>query len=182
MKYLLQGQNTGRLLFRNIVKEDFLDWLPFFEDPETSKYWVMEKEEPSVMCEKWYEKQFARYENDRGGMNALVEKKSGRLIGHAGLLVQRVDDVTELEIAYSILPAFWNSGFASEAAQACREYAFKNNFAESLISIISVTNIPSESVARKNGMTIDKITVYNNNTVNIFRITKATWAALISRS
>ena len=47
-------------------------------------------------------------------MNALVEKQTGALIGHAGLLVQTVDDIIELEIAYSLLPSGRNKGYATK--------------------------------------------------------------------
>src|SRR5690606_32134123 len=117
-------------------------------------------------------KQFLRYKNGLGGMNALIEKETGRLIGHCGLLAQSVDNIAELEIGYSLLPDFWNKGYATEAAKKCRDYAFENNFSASLISIISLSNIPSQKVAFKNGMKIDKQTTYNNNEVYIFRIDK----------
>ena len=111
-------------------------------------------------------------------MNALIEKSTGKFVRHCGLLVQRVDNIGELEIGYSLLPAFWNKGFASEAAVKCRDVAFERNYAPSLISIISLTNAPSARVAEKNGMTIDKQTVYYNNQVNIFRITKDKWSLI----
>ncbi len=175
MKYLLHSQETERILFRKIELSDFNDWLVFHENPITSKYWIAELKNPETECKNWYTKQFHRYQNNLGGMNALIEKQSGKLIGHCGLLVQNVDNTTELEIAYSLLPKFWNKGFATEAAKKCRDFAFKNNFSDSIISIISVTNKPSESVAIKNGMRIDKATTYNGNNVNIFRINKLEW-------
>lgn len=170
MKYLLEGQETRRLLFRKINDSDFNDWLKFFEDPITSIHWDEERETPRIACEKWYQKQRARYENDQGGMNALIEKSNGRLIGHSGHLMQTVDGISELEIAYSLLPEFWNKGYAIEAAQHCRDVAFRNNFANSLISIISLTNLPSQKVAFKNGMKIEKETLYKENKVYIFRV------------
>ncbi|MBS1610031.1 MAG: GNAT family N-acetyltransferase [Bacteroidetes bacterium] len=172
MKFLLEGQQTGRLIFRKIQESDFNNWLEFHKNPLTSLYWISEKESPEKECEKWYQYQFYRYENDKGGMNALIEKESGRLIGHCGLLVQTVDNITELEIAYSLLPEFWNKGYATEAASKCRDYAFENDFSDSLISIISLTNIPSEKVALKIGMSVDKQTIYHHNEVNIFRVNK----------
>ncbi|MGC4035038.1 MAG: GNAT family N-acetyltransferase [Chitinophagaceae bacterium] len=175
MKYLLSGQETKHLLFRKISESDFDAWLEFHKDPQTSIHWLSEKELPEIECRKWYDYQFQRYDTDKGGMNALIEKTSGKLVGHCGLLVQVVDDKTELEIGYSLLRAFWNKGYASEAAIKCRDYAFENNFSESLISIISLSNLPSEKVAIRNGMKIDKQTYHRGNAVNVFRITMREW-------
>ncbi|MBI1769226.1 MAG: GNAT family N-acetyltransferase [Bacteroidetes bacterium] len=178
MKYLLDGQETERLIFRKIQRSDFDQWLEFFKDPRTSEHWIEEKESPEKECTKWYEKQFSRYKNDKGGMNALIEKKGGKLIGHCGLLVQTIDNTFELEIGYSLLSEFWNRGFATEAANYCKDFAFQNELTESLISIISLTNIQSGKVAIKNGMTAEKTTTYNGNLVNIFRIKKVDWEKL----
>ncbi|MFC5046183.1 GNAT family N-acetyltransferase [Aquimarina hainanensis] len=178
MKYLLENQETERILFRKIKRSDYTDWLEFHKNPITSQYWISELKSPEVACKNWYTKQFHRYENNLGGMNALIEKQTGKLIGHCGLLVQTVDDITELEIGYSLLPEFWSKGFATEAAKKCRDFSFRNNFSDSLISIISLTNKPSEKVAIKNGMSIDKVTEYNKNNVNIFRIYTSEWNAL----
>jgi [ribosomal protein S5]-alanine N-acetyltransferase len=178
MKFLLDGKQTERLLFRKINDNDFDDWLEFHKDPATSLYWHSEKEDPETECSKWYDKQRWRYENDLGGMNALIEKSSGKFIGHCGLLVQTVDHKTELEIAYSLMPAYWGRGYASEAAEKCRDTAFENNYAASLISIISIANIPSQKVALNIGMRIDKQTVYNGNKVYVFRIEKTEWKQL----
>jgi RimJ/RimL family protein N-acetyltransferase len=175
MKYTLDGEHTQRLIFRNIHDSDYDQWLKFFQDPRTSEHWIEEKETPEIACAKWYEKQFGRYREERGGMNALIEKQGGKLVGHCGLLVQVVDGITELEIGYSLIHEFWNRGYASEAAQFCRDFAFSNQLADSVISIISLTNKPSEKVALKNGMSIEKQTIYNGNKVNIFRIHKDEW-------
>ena len=170
MKYLLHTVETTRLRFREINRTDFNFWLPFFQDPKSSQHWVRKWKKPEKECEEWYDKQFSRYEKNQGGMNALIDKSTGNLIGHCGLLVQTVDNITELEIAYSLLTSHWNKGYATEAAVQCKIHAFENSFAGSLISIISLPNIPSAKVAAKNGMTVDKQTVYSDNAVNIYRI------------
>ena len=172
MLYLLDGQESERLLFRKIRLSDFNSWLEFHKSPITSKHWICDRKDAETECRKWYEKQFYRYENDLGGMNALIEKKSNKLIGHCGLLVQTVDTISELEIGYSLLPDFWNQGFASEAAKKCKDFAFENCLSDSLISIISLTNMESKNVALKIGMSLDNTTFYDGNAVDIFRISK----------
>lgn len=173
MKYLLEGEQTKRLLFKKLSLDQYEQWLHFHQDPDSFKYWEGPREDPMVDCDAWYKKQFWRYENDMGGMNALVEKETGLLVGHCGLLVQTVEDKTELEIAYSLLPQFRGRGFATEAAAKCRDFAFEKEFADSLISIISVPNLPSQHVAIKIGMKKDFVTIYNQNEVYIYRI----WAS-----
>ena len=103
-------------------------------------------------------------------MNVLIEKSTGRFVGQCGLLVQTVDGVGELEVGYSIMPAFWNQGFATEAAAACIAHAFRHNLSDSVISIIHEDNVESERVAVKNGLTLEKRTEYKDNPVKIYRI------------
>lgn len=178
MTYLLTGEETDRLSFRKVDLKDYDDWLVFHQTPNINQHWQGDFEAPEVECKKWYEYQFYRYENDLGGMNALIDKSTGSLVGHCGLLVQTVDDLSELEIGYALLPQYWRLGYAFEAAKKCRDHAFTNNLSDSVISIISITNTPSERVAIKNGMKVDKTTTYKSNKVNIFRITKDTWKQL----
>ncbi|MFM8914430.1 MAG: GNAT family N-acetyltransferase, partial [Flammeovirgaceae bacterium] len=115
MQFLLHQAQTDRLIFELISDSNFNAWLKFFEHPETSRHWIEEKDTPQNACEKWYARQQQRYQNNLGGMNALIEKASGDLVGHAGLLVQTVENKTELEIGYSLLPQFWGKGYAIEA-------------------------------------------------------------------
>ncbi|WP_435623115.1 GNAT family N-acetyltransferase [Flagellimonas sp.] len=168
--YLLDGQYTARLLFRKIVPSDFDAWLPFHEEPLSSQFWEGLPSDPKVACQEQFERIFERYEHNLGGMNALILKENNKMVGLCGLLVQSVDNTEELEIGYSILPQYWRQGLAFEAAQQCKMHAFSNNLTKSLISIIHVDNIPSQKVAIKNGMKLDKTTSYRDNPVHIFRV------------
>jgi RimJ/RimL family protein N-acetyltransferase len=171
-KFLLPGISTARLRFRLLEAEDFSLCLPFFQDPRSHQYWDTQGKDPQTLCTEWFEKQEWRYMNDKGGAMALIEKDSGTLVGWCGLLVQEVDGLEELEVGYSLLPAHWNKGYATEAARRCLEVAFGSGLAESVISIIQIHNVPSQRVAEKNGLHRDKQTLHHGNPVFIYRIHK----------
>lgn len=170
MDYLLEGETTQRLLFRKLLKTDFGAWLPFHQDKRSSQFWEGLPKNPEEACTQQFDRTFERYKKGLGGMNALILKSNGKLIGLCGLLVQTVDGQRELEIGYSILPEYWKQGYASEAALTCKNFAFTHGLANSLISIIQVDNIPSQKVAKQMGMELDTTTVYRDNPVHIFRV------------
>ncbi len=170
MDFLLKGEETERLIFRNVLHSDFEAWLPFYHDSRSTQFWNGLPKNPEVACKEQFQRIFERYDKGEGGMNTLLLKSTRELVGLCGLLIQKVDDVPEMEIGYSVLPKFWKQGYAYEAAQKCKEYAFANQMTRSLISIIHVANAPSQKVALKLGMNLDKTTTYKENPVHIFRI------------
>jgi ribosomal-protein-alanine N-acetyltransferase len=169
-KLLLTGEETERLTFRKLEQADFNIWLAFHEEPLSFQFWEGMPKDPIEACQHWFDKAFSRYDNNLGGMNVLIDKRTNEFIGQCGLLVQTVDNIQEFEIGYSILPKHWKKGYATEAAQKCKTYAIENDLAKSLISIIHIKNIPSQKVAINNGMRLDKTTVYNDNPTHIFRV------------
>jgi RimJ/RimL family protein N-acetyltransferase len=64
--------------------------------------------------------------------------------------------VTELEVGYHIRAALQGRGLATEAAAACRDYARDVLKAERLIAIIDPRNRPSQRVAEKLGLVVER--------------------------
>lgn len=100
----------------------------------------------------WLERQLARYKKYGFGLWAVILKESGEMIGQCGLTMQPWKDKELLEIGYLFNKNFWHRGYATEAAKACKKYAFEVLGAGEVCSIIRDTNIPSRRVAELNGM------------------------------
>ena len=173
MNYLLLNQETNRLRFRPLEKEDFNAWFPFFEDKVILTYFGIDTSlSQQQLCENWFAKVFDRYENNLGGMNAMILKETGALIGQCGLLIQKVQGKERLEVGYSLLPQYRGLGYGTEAAVKCKEFAFENSLAEALMSMVHVDNKASEKVALKNGMQLESVIEYDGMMAKIYTIEK----------
>ena len=122
---------------------------------------------------EWIDIQLSRYQNNRFGHKALINKQTNEFVGQCGLLTQEVEGEVKIEIGYHILPKYWGNGYATEAARSFRDYAFNNKISNSLISIIDVRNIASQKVATKIGMNKTKQIRYFGLDVYVYRIDKA---------
>ena len=72
----------------------------------------------------------------------------------SGNVVSRTRNIIEGRVRKSVLfrKEFWHKGFATEAAIACKEYAFQELNFDEVYSIIRDSNVASQNVARRNGM------------------------------
>lgn len=151
---LLFEEQTERLVFKEVTAAHKREWLEFCAYPGSLDYiGLHEYPTPEEKCAAWFNRVQFRYENQLGGMNALIEKSSGRLVGQLGLLVQEIDGERFLELGYSLHPAFRGKGFATEASTIAIDRAKKIAVSDELISMIHVENDASMHVAERNGMT-----------------------------
>jgi RimJ/RimL family protein N-acetyltransferase len=80
-----------------------------------------------------------------------IEKASGRMVGHCGLLDKEIAGRSEIELVYVIAPAAWGRGLATEAGRAIRDHAVTALGRQRLIALIHPENAASERVAAKLG-------------------------------
>ena len=100
-------------------------------------------------------------------------KHAGELLGYCGFYhPEGFDDV---EIGYRLDPRYWNQGLITEAARAVRDYGLGELKLDRLISLIHPENIPSRRVAEKNGMTVERETVFRGFPTLVFAITRERW-------
>ena len=168
-----EGLETQRLITRYLSEADIPLWEEFFKDPEAIEFFPLYQNmthEASAI--EWIDRQTARYVNRQYGMQALIEKSTGNLVGQCGLLVKEIDGIPEIEVGYSILKKYWGLGYAAEAARRFIDYAFDNNLVESVISTISPGNVKSIRVAEKNGLTFEKISPWQDMELCVYRLRK----------
>lgn len=177
MKTILQ---TERLVLREFQSEDAEALALILSDPETMRYYPSPCDHAGV--ERWIERNRKRYIDDGVGLWAMLLKltpddaeipvsgeSSGtpntrtgvsaphfELVGDCGIILQEVEGERLYEIGYHLRRDLWGHGLATEAAVACRDWAFANLKTERLISIIRPENMPSRRVAERNGMTVWK--------------------------
>lgn len=181
MKYIPQNLETERLRFRLIEKSDFEAWLPFFSPDLNRHFLFLDPDKTALeLCEYWFEKCLLRYEENRGGLNAVILKDTGKMIGQCGILVQNMDNEPRLEIGYSIIPAYRNKGYATEAAIAAKNYAFEHQFDKdfnnNVVSMLHVDNHGSEKVALSNGMTLEKtFTDFGDHRFHVYSQSRDEW-------
>jgi len=170
------GLQTDRLFTRFLTIGDIPAWTDFFKDKEAieflSTFGYNSNEE---MSRFWIEKQINRYKENRFGLQALIHKQTQAFIGQCGLITQAIDGKTEMEIGYHVFKKYWGQGFATEAAKCFIDYAFTNNLAPSIISIIDINNIKSQRVAGKNGLVKERQTRWAHHDVFVYRIYKENW-------
>ncbi|MBA3663946.1 MAG: GNAT family N-acetyltransferase [Bacteroidetes bacterium] len=163
---------SNRLSTRFLTAEDTEAWSHFFKDQEAVQYFPdLGISDPAERATHWIQKQLGRYHEKRFGLQALIDKKTNEFVGQCGLLLQEVDEITEVEVGYHIFKKYWGQGYAPEAAKLFLNYAFQNKFTESVISIIDIRNTKSQRVAEKNNLAREKQTRWNNLDVFIYRIT-----------
>lgn len=142
---------TERLMFRKLRHSDFSDLCRILQD-EAVMY-AYEGAFSDQQVQDWLDRQIARYREDGVGLYAVILKETGELIGQCGLTMQELPGRRVLEVGYLFQKAYWHQGFAMEAARAWKEYAFRELGAEEVFSIIRDTNLASQRVAIRNGMT-----------------------------
>lgn len=145
---------TERLRLRPLELGDARALNEIQADPEHMRFYPHPFDLDETVA--WIGRQLARYEQHGFGLLAVEDRASGEFLGNVGPMVQEVDGVAEIELAWSVTPRRARSGIATEAGSACRDWVFHHLRADRVISLILPANVPSSGVARKLGMALWK--------------------------
>jgi RimJ/RimL family protein N-acetyltransferase len=157
---------TERLLLRRPEPKDAADYATIWSEPEvvrflSGKTWTLADAELGI-------KRMQRHWEWFGiGLFTVVRKKDERILGRVGFLLwdserwmnghlERIEPPFETEIGWTLGREFWNRGYATEAALACRDLAFGELGLDRVISLIASENHASVRVAEKIGETFER--------------------------
>lgn len=141
---------TQRLYLRELNRDDFRSLCRILQDDETM--YAYEGAFTDKEVQEWLDRQLSRYRQWNFGLWAVILKETDEMIGQCGITMQPWKDTQVLEIGYLFERLHWHKGYATEAAKACKKYAFEVLEAKEVCSIIRDTNIASQNVALRNGM------------------------------
>lgn len=141
---------TERLMLRELEQSDYADLAEMLQNSKV--VYAYEHDFTDEDVQAWLDRQRGRYEKYGFGLWAMVLKESGRMIGLAGLTMQPHPGGEVLEIGYLLKHDHWHRGYAHEAANACKEYAFSVLGADKVHSVIKADNHASQRVAEGIGM------------------------------
>ena len=166
---------TPRLILRPFVVEDLDALAGLMANPDFMRFslGVYTREQTATFLEKILTWQGQGLPSQF----AVIFRQTGALIGYCGFFHHHVDGTDEIEIGYRLHPDYWNRGLATEAAKAVRDHAFADLKLSRVISLIHPDNVGSRRVAEKNGMILEKETIFRGFPTYVFTITREQWLA-----
>ncbi|MBD1383346.1 GNAT family N-acetyltransferase [Metabacillus arenae] len=146
--------STKRLNLRKMRIDDVENLQEIFSDQIAMKYYPSTKNEKETIS--WISWTIDNYKNYGAGLWIVERKDTGAFLGQCGIVPQKIDGKTEMEIGYLFARRSWGNGYATEAAGACKEYGFGQLQLSKLISLPDVKNERSIKVAKRIGMKAEK--------------------------
>jgi RimJ/RimL family protein N-acetyltransferase len=138
---------TARLTLRAFRPDDVSAYGAMLADPAVARFLGTGK--PRDAAESWEAMARALGQWAMRGYGLFAVEHAGSLIGHAGVL--KPSTWPEAELAYAIATAAQGRGFATEAAEAVRDWAAASLGLDALVSYIRPENAASIAVAGKLG-------------------------------
>jgi RimJ/RimL family protein N-acetyltransferase len=155
---------TDRLVLRDWRESDLAPWAAMNADPEVREFF------PDVLTREQSEASAARFQSDldqRGwGWWAVEVAVSGEFIGFAGL--DPIDEdvpFTGVEAGWRLARPAWGQGYATEAGRAVTAYGLDSLALPEVLAVTTATNIRSQAVMRRLGMTHDPADEFDDMTV-----------------
>lgn len=142
---------TDRLILRKMLVSDYGDMYDYASRPATTKYLLWSPHESPKFTKRYLSYLQGQYREENFYDFALIEKRSGRMIGTCGFT--KFDLVNNsAEVGYVLSPDFWGRGLAAEALCRLLRFGFSELALHRMTAKIMDGNLRSMRVAEKCGM------------------------------
>ena len=145
---------TDRLLMRRWRDADRAPFAAMNADPEVMHYFPATLDRAA--SDAAVDRMEILFERQGYGLWVLEEPATGRFLGFTGLnpMPPGVPGAGGMEVGWRLAAHAWHQGFATEAATAALDVAFRGAGLAEIWSMTAVSNEPSRAVMRRLGMTL----------------------------
>jgi RimJ/RimL family protein N-acetyltransferase len=159
---------TERLVAVRLVPGHYADVLRMHADPVQMEMLGGVRDEAKTT--EYLAKNLAHWDSYGFGCWMLREGAGTGIIGRAILRHLDVDGSDEVEVGYSLDPAFWGRGLATEIAAACLEHARDDLRLSTVVAVTLPNNARSRRVLEKVGMSYDRDWLHGGTPHVLYRI------------
>lgn len=168
---------TERLILREMTENDFEALHQVLADSDIMQHYPYTFDAERVRS--WISRNIERYSIFGFGLWAVCLKETGEMIGDCGLTMQMINGQIKPEIGYHIRRDRQRKGYATEAARAVRDWAFKNTPFQMIYSYMKYTNEPSAKTAMAYGCRqVDEFEDDINEVTKVYVISREMWEKL----
>ena len=177
---------TDRLLLRQWRESDREPFAAMNADPAVMEHFpaLQTREQSDALIDR----NRPAIEERGWGLWALEVRDTGEFIGFTGLSVPSFEAhfMPAVEIGWRLNKGAWGNGYATEAARASLAYGFGPAGLDEIVSFTTTTNVPSQRVMQRIGMTHDDAGDFDHVRLPaghrlqrhvLYRISRAQWEA-----
>jgi RimJ/RimL family protein N-acetyltransferase len=170
---------SERLILRKFEKNDLDSIHAMRNDADVMRY-IREVSLAREESAKWMDLISALWENEGIGYCAVVEKETGDVAGWCG--TWKIPETGEIEVGYAIAKEKWGNGYATEAAAAAVDHAFRRLKLERIVAVAYPENTASIRVMEKLGMKFVRTGEFYAKELVQYAIGRDEWEALKAKA
>ncbi|MDX1945405.1 MAG: GNAT family N-acetyltransferase [Pirellulaceae bacterium] len=146
---------TARLLAQRLEESDYADYQRLGQEPRV-RAWLGGKLLTDGEVRQTLADSENHWQTHGFGIWTLRELASGAFVGRVGLRHCRVEGTPEVELLYTLLPEFWNRGFATEVSREVLRIGLLVLQLPTIVAYTQPHNLASRRVMEKCGLVYER--------------------------
>jgi RimJ/RimL family protein N-acetyltransferase len=164
---------TPRLILRRMKEDDAEALFDIFSDLIAMRYFGLTFDRRKM--DEWVRNNLGHEKQHGFSLLSVILKDNGEVIGDCGLETDSIDGRMLVGIGFDFRRSYWGKGYATEAALAVLKYGFTQFQFDSISSWIDPENIPSQRVAERIGMTVERYVTRGGKEYALYSIKRKDW-------